>query len=345
MLIVSFTLYFCTIWASYTANKTKQPIEIPIHFGAEYTIPKDNLLTVEGIALGKKLFFDTQLSRNNTISCAICHQEKLAFSDGKTTSIGIDAQLNKRNAPSLANLLWQNKFFWDGRAKTLEEQVLHPLFAKNEMDNDSTTLAAKLQNTAYATLFKKTFKKQNITNQLISKALAQYVRSLISANSRYDKIVLGIVNPTPREKRAISLFFTHPIPEMNIRGGNCGDCHGSNLTTLGTFHDNGLDSIPTDVGLGAITNKKTDIGKMKVPSLRNVALTKPYMHDGRFSTLRQVMTHYNHQIKNSPNLDPLIAQASNEIEGTSLALTESEQDDILFFLEMLTDSSFVKLAR
>jgi cytochrome c peroxidase len=319
------------------------PLQAPQHFGVQYEIPKDNPLTKEGVALGRKLFYDTRLSSDNSISCATCHKPELAFTDGLQASIGIRGQVSPRNAPSLANLLWQKKFFWDGRAQSLEEQVLHPIESVIEMDMSLPALVGKLQTLGeYPDLFRKAFGQKKITKETIAKALAQFVRTLVSGNSRYDRITRGEVLPTEQEKRAIALFFTHPIPEIGVRGANCGDCHGSHLTTLGTFHDNGLDSLPTDKGLGGITGKATDVGKMKTPSLRNIALTAPYMHDGRFKTLREVVEHYNAHIQNSPNLDPLIAQASNEVEGTTLKLTEQEKEDILLFLQMLTDSSFIQ---
>jgi cytochrome c peroxidase len=319
------------------------PLNPPQHFGSQYEIPKDNPLTKEGVALGRRLFYDTRLSGDNTVSCASCHKPTLAFTDGLRVSIGIGEQANLRNAPSLANLLWQRKFFWDGRANSLEEQVLHPIESHIEMAMPLPALVGKLQALSdYTDLFRKAFGSKKVSKETIAKALAQFVRTLVSSNARYDQITRGEVLPTEREKRAIALFFTHPIPEIGVRGANCGDCHGSHLTTLGTFHDNGLDALPTDKGLGGITGKLTDIGKMKTPSLRNIALTAPYMHDGRFKTLHEVLEHYNNHIQNSPNLDPLVAQASNEIEGTTLKLTAQEKEDILFFLQMLTDSSFIQ---
>ncbi len=333
------------LWIGYMiVHKPKPyPLHTPIHFGNAYHIPKDNPLTVEGVLLGKYLFYDTRLSLDSTISCASCHKPALAFTDGLPTSIGIRGQASLRNAPTLANLMWQKKFFWDGSVNSLEEQVLHPITSAIEMAMPLPVLVGKLQKTTdYPNLFKRAFASEKITQENIAKALAQFVRTLISGNSRYDQITRGEVIPTEREKRAIALFFTHPIPEIGLRGANCGDCHGSHLTTLGTFHDNGLDALPTDKGLGNVTGKPTDIGKMKTPSLRNIMLTAPYMHDGRFRTLQEVLEHYNAHIKTSPNLDPLIAQASNEVEGATLMLTTAEKNDLLFFFEMLTDSSFIK---
>jgi cytochrome c peroxidase len=321
----------------------KYPLVTPPHFGNQYVIPTENPLTKEGVALGRMLFYDTRLSRNNTISCATCHQPEKAFTDGLAVSIGIEGKKHHRSTMSLVNLLWTKQLFWDGRAKSLEEQVLIPLQAENEMDSSLPALIAKLQGIAdYPVLFQKAFGQSQITQENIAKALAQFLRTLISGESRYDQIVKGEVKATERELRAINLFFTHPTPEAGLRGGNCGDCHGSHLTTLGTFHDNGLDRSPFDIGLGKITGKLEDVGKMKVPTLRNIVLTAPYMHDGRFGTLREVLDHYNEHIRHSPNLDPLIIQASNETDGESLQLTEQEKEDIIFFLQMLTDSSFVQ---
>jgi len=339
---MKYLLFFCLFALSgytFLSFTTPYPLHTPVHFGVQYELPKNNALTVEGVALGRRLFYDMRLSANNTTSCASCHKLELAFTDGLQVSKGIGGQASTRNAPSLANLLWQKKFFWDGRANSLEEQVLHPITSPIEMNMPLPALVGKLQAIqTYPDAFKQAFGNKKITAENIAKALAQFV----PGNARYDKIVSGEALPTEREKKAIALFFTHPIPEIGLRGANCGDCHGSHLTTLGTFHDNGLDHQPKDEGQGSITGKPFDVGKMKTPSLRNIALTAPYMHDGRFRTLREVVAHYNEHVQASPNLDPLIAQASNEVEGTMLKLTEEEKEDLLFFFEMLTDSSFIQ---
>ncbi len=316
----------------------------PDHFGNRFTIPDDNPMTEAGIDLGRHLFFDKRLSKNNQVSCATCHQPAKAFTDGLAVSVGIDGRTTTRNAMSLVNLLWVDRFFWDGRANSLEEQALQPIQDEREMGLTLTELVTKIEAIpAYQDKFKAAFGSATISPDRVAKALAQFQRSLISAGTRYDQIARGEVQATERERRAIDLFFTHPEPAAPIplRGGNCGDCHGSNLTTLNTFHNNGLDVIPNDLGLGAITGRATDHGKMRAPSLRNIALTAPYMHDGRFKTLQEVLDHYNEHIQPTANLDPLITAASNEIRGKSLALTPKEKEDIIFFLQMLTDSSFV----
>jgi len=317
-------------------------LQTPAHFGNLYQIPEDNQPTVEGIELGRMLFYDKRLSKDSTISCASCHQQKLAFTDGKAFSTGFQNRKTPRGAMSLVNLIWVDKFFWDGRANSLEEQALQPIQDVNEMNLSLGEAVFRLQNTAlYPPLFKAAFGSEIITEENIAKALSQFQRTLISSNSKYDKIVRGEIQATEQEARAIELFFTHPIPEANLRGGNCGDCHGSNLITLNTFHNNGLDLIYEDKGLGAITGRKEDFGKMRAPSLRNIALTAPYMHDGRFQTLEEVLDHYNEYIQAHQNLDPLIIEASNEVGGNSLMLTEQEKEDIILFLHLLTDEDFI----
>ncbi|MCS6821609.1 MAG: cytochrome-c peroxidase [Microscillaceae bacterium] len=339
-------LFLLCVWITCRKPQESTPVfrfETPAHFGNKFQIPADNPITEQGFELGRMLFYDKRLSLTNKVACASCHVQENGFAEPKKVSVGILGRVGKRNSMHLANLLWSEKFFWDGRANSLEEQALLALESPTEMGIQPIEAAKKLQNIPeYPPLFQKAFGTSQITPDLIAKALAQFERMLISANSKYDKIVKREVQPTPRERRAIELFFTHPIPEINLRGGNCGDCHGSHLTTLNTFHDNGLDLIYKDLGLGAVTGLPSDNGKMKTPSLRNVALTAPYMHDGRFQTLREVLDHYNEHIQNSPNLDPLIIAASNEIRGTSLKLTEQEKQDIILFLEMLTDYDFIK---
>jgi cytochrome c peroxidase len=314
----------------------------PPHFGKQYEIPADNPMSEAGVALGRQLFYDTRLSRNDSIACATCHQPQLAFSDGKAKAVGIGGKIHARSSMALVNLLWSKQFFWDGRVGSLEAQALIPIQDPQEMDLPIPQLLDKLQKIAeYPPMFKKAFGSTKITASNVAKALAQFERTLISGNARYDQIVSGQVMATEREKQAIQLFMTHPIPEAGIRGGNCGDCHGGYLTQLNTFHNNGLDQEPSDLGLGAISGKRFDKGKMKAPSLRNIALTAPYMHDGRFKTLREVLDHYNEHLQASPYLDPLLVEATNEVDGQSLLLTEAEKESIMLFLNMLTDSSFI----
>ncbi|NJL11561.1 MAG: cytochrome-c peroxidase [Microscillaceae bacterium] len=335
-------VYACT-YKTALPSKKADTFATPTHFGNLYNIPADNPMHPEAVALGRMLFYEPLLSGDTTLSCASCHEQARAFTDGQAFSRGIKGHLSDRSAMSLVNLLWNNSFFWDGRAKSLETQALVPIQNPREMGLSIQDAALRLQATAlYPPLFRKAFGSRQIRPEHILKALAQFERTLISANSRYDQIVRGEVQASERELRAINLFMTHPVPEANLRGGNCGDCHGSHLTTLHTFHDNGLEAQPQDEGRALVTGQAYDKGKMRAPSLRNIALTAPYMHDGRFKTLREVLDHYNEHIQASPNLDPLIMEATNEPEGQSLALTEEEKEDILLFLHLLTDSTFIQ---
>ena len=306
-------------------------------------IPAENPLTEEGIALGRHLFYEKKLSGDNTLSCGSCHQQKLAFTDGLAFSKGTNGQQTTRSSMSLVNLAWNNNFNWDGVAKSIEEQAKIPIENPVEMHQNLEEATRELQNTpAYPILFQKAFGTSTITSDLILKALAQFSRTLISANSRYDQFREGKANLTIEELEGMQLFITHPDPSRNLRGGNCGDCHGSDFFSLQQFHNNGLDTAFSDTGLGALTGRATDNGKFKAPSLRNIAKTAPYMHDGRFKTLEEVLDHYNDHIQNnSPNLDPLIIEASNNVRGKSLALTPAEKAKIIKFLQTLTDESFL----
>jgi cytochrome c peroxidase len=320
----------------------------PRNFG-DYIIPADNPLTKEGVALGRMLFYENKLSNNNTISCASCHQQQKAFTDGKALSPGSEGILGKRSTMSLANLLWAKRFFWDGRATTLEQQALIPIQDPVEMHQTLDQAVAKLQQSLeYPAKFRQVFGTEIITAENIAKALAQFERTLISADSRYDRYLAKKYQPTAQEIRGEALFFTHPIAG-SLRGGNCGDCHGGFLTTFGNFHNNGLDTNFVDTGLEGTTGKATDQGKFKAPTLRNIALTAPYMHDGRFQTLEQVLDHYNEHVQMSTTLDPLIIEASNETsesgDPVKLFLSEQEKKDIVAFLHLLTDSTFIMDSR
>lgn len=202
--------------------------------------------------------------------------------------------------------------------------------------------ASVLNNTArYPPLFEKAFGSKTITEGLILKALAQFERTLISANSNYDQYLSGTYTPTAQEMRGMLLFETRPDPQRNIRGANCGHCHGDPKTFKALFHNNGLDSIATDSGREKFTGQPHDRGRFRVPTLRNILLTAPYMHDGRFGTIKEVLNHYNEHIRQSPTLSSFLQGVSNETGGKHLALTNGEKSDIIAFMGMLTDSVFV----
>jgi len=347
-----FSLFSLFLVACSSPEKEKEvePTPVPTPYQLQFSdrfqspsLPADNPLTEEGVALGRRLFYEKKLSGNNTMSCGSCHQQKLAFTDGKALSTGIDGQQTTRSSMSLVNLAWNKSFNWAGEANSLEAQARIPIENPLEMHQNLDEAVRELQNTGtYPDLFQKAFGTSTITSDLMLKALAQFTRTLVSTNSRYDKYRAGEANLTMEELEGMQLFFTHPDPSRKLRGGNCGDCHGSDFITLQQFHNNGLDKNFADNGRGAVTGKETDNGKFKAPSLRNITLTAPYMHDGRLKTLEEVLDHYNEHIQTtSPNLDPLIIEASNNNRGNSLALTPDEKSKIIKFVQTLTDESFL----
>lgn len=317
-------------------------ITYPEYFGNRVFIPEDNTTTEEGVYLGRLLFYERSLSTTNLISCATCHQQQFAFTDGKTFSKGVDGFVQPRNTMSLVNLLWVQNFFWDGRAKGLEAQAVTPLTDVHEMGQSLETSAKKLQkNKMYPALFRKAFGTDSITGTHIVYALAQFERTLVSANSKYDQYLQGTYKPTASELNGINLFYSNANTEKNIRGAACAHCHSGPKTYNELFHNNGIDSIAFDNGREKITGQPLDKGRFRVVSLRNIALTAPYMHDGRFRTLEQVLDHYNEHVKQSPTLSIFLQNNSNDKDGTTLGLTQQEKKDVIAFLNMLTDSSFV----
>ncbi|MEN7548844.1 cytochrome c peroxidase [Rapidithrix thailandica] len=351
--LVGISFYQCSSSDSEKETPNPKPLlDYPEYFGNSFLIPEDNPTDLSRVELGRMLFYEKKLSGDNSMSCASCHQQKQAFTDGKQFSTGIDGIKGSKNAMSIVNLLWQRKFFWNGRANSLEEQALIPIQDPIEMHQSLEGAINKLQGTElYPAKFKEAFGSETITAENIAKALAQFERTLISHNSKYDQYLKGTYKPTEEELLGINLFFTHPIPEIGLRGGNCGDCHLGALTSgdindFQGFHNNGLDG-ETDLapGLMTVTQQTYDRGKFKAPSLRNIALTAPYMHDGRFQSLEDVLEHYDEHIIKSETLDPLILEASNEPihpgEPVKLFLTEKEKKAILAFLQMLTDHEFI----
>ncbi|MGB1039818.1 MAG: cytochrome c peroxidase [Flavobacteriales bacterium] len=323
-----------------SSGPTPYKLNIPASFSRFLpapTIPADNPMTVEGVALGKKLFFDPQLSADNTLACAGCHFPQYSFDDTSRFSVGIDGIAGDRNAMPIFNHAWnQNgKFFWDGRAKGLEDQAFGPVVNPIEMHDTWPNVVSKLQaDGAYPPMFRNAFGTTTIDSVLVSKALAQYERTLISGNSKFDKYSMRLINLTPSELSGYNLF-------MNESGADCFHCHGDITNPLWTdnlFHNNGLDATFTDNGLGDITGNPADNGKFKTPSLRNLAFTAPYMHDGRFKTLDEVINHYSDSLTNSPTVSPLL----KHVAAGGVQLTPQEKADLKAFLLTLTDSSFVQ---
>lgn len=317
---------------------TPYDLKIP-QFFPQMNIPSDNPLTNEGVALGRKLFYEKLLSRNNSMSCGSCHNQSLAFSDNERQfSTGIDGIEGNRNAQAIINLGFNLHYFWDGRATTLEEQALEPVPNPIEMHQSWIQAVSKLKsNTDYVNRFKLVFGTEQFDSTHVAKALAQFMRTLISGNSRFDRYRRGEINLTFSELNGLVLFNSDASDVTS--GGDCFHCHsldGGLLTTDNRFHNNGLDAVPLDFGRELVTGDPSDRAKFLTPTLRNVALTAPYMHDGRFNTLMEVVNHYNSGGVASPTIDPLMKNV-----GDGLNLTLSEKNDLIAFLRALTDSTFL----
>ena len=340
VLCTSLFLWICLVAFRPNSAEVFQ-LQYPLNFGSRFVIPADNPLTKEGVALGRYLFYEPALSKNNSVSCASCHQQKFAFADSLRFSKGVDGSLTKRNSMSLANLLWVRNFFWDGRTQGLEAQAVFPLTDPHEMGQALDMSAQKLrQLPLYPPLFAKAFGSPEITPDRITKAIAQFERTLISANSKYDQYLAGTYQPTEQEKTGMMLFMTTPDPAKGIRGANCEHCHGTPKMFKELFHDNGLGLVGEETGRMSATGNETDRGRFRVPTLRNIALTGPYMHDGRFGTLEEVLDHYSDHVLPTPNLSSFIRGMSNQPGGSQLSLTQAEKRNIIAFLHMLTDSTF-----
>ncbi|HEY6899099.1 MAG TPA: cytochrome c peroxidase [Puia sp.] len=311
---------------------TPYPLKYPTYFGNRVNLRPDNPLTVEGVRLGRFLFYEKRLSRGNVISCASCHRQSLAFTDGRAFSQGFDGVPTKRNSMSLANVLWVRNFFWDGRAGSLEEQAVVPLTDAHEMGQSLDSSVAKLQaDERYVRLFEAAFGAGGVTGERIVKGLTQFERTLISADAPYDKYIRGDYQLTASERRGLELFFG---------SAGCGRCHGGPKVFNETYHNNGLDRVFKDSGREVVTGMAYDRGRFRVVTLRNVELTAPYMHDGRFGSLSEVIDHYNEHVEGGPTLSPSLRDSAGR--PIRLGLTAGEKKDLLAFLHTLTDSTFIK---
>jgi len=299
-------------------------------------IPSDNTLTNEGVQLGRKLFYDPILSGDGTQSCADCHKQSNAFADNLRFSVGIDGIEGTITSMPIFNAAWNfgEQFFWDGRAINLEDQALQPVTNPIEMHNTWEKAVSDLQNHAeYPELFQNAFKTDVITKELVAKAIAQFERILVSANSRFDKHLLNEIILTEDELEGFNIF-------MDETKGDCFHCHGSDMNPIwsdNSFHNNGLDADVLNTGLGVITGNPADYGKFKSPSLRNLSFTAPYMHDGRFETLDEVINHYSEGLVFSPTIDPLMKKVN---EG-GVHLTADEKAKLKAFLVSLSDNDFI----
>ncbi|TNE81208.1 MAG: cytochrome-c peroxidase [Bacteroidetes bacterium] len=305
-------------------------------------IPADNPLTVEGVKLGRLLFYEKMLSGDGTQSCADCHRQSNAFSDTARFSTGIAGMQGKRQAMAVFNMLWNsNGFFWDGRASLLRHQALLPIQDPLEMNESLSNVVNKLSNSSlYPTQFEKAFGSREITETLISLALEQFMNSITSSSSKYDDYLQGKQSLSASEERGRKLFFAEYNPFFpEESGADCAHCHSGNNFENDLYMNNGLDTFFTgmDIGHQKVTNNANDRSRFKVTSLRNIELTQPYMHDGRFQTLEEVIDHYNSGLFDSPTLDPALKNTL----GTGLMLDVQDKADLIAFLKTLTDTKLI----
>lgn len=319
---------------------------LPTSINGTDNIPADNPITDNGATLGRVLFYDKSLSANSTISCASCHKQEQGFSDEAILSVGFDGGTTGRHSMTLNNARYyqRGRFFWDERAATLEEQVLMPFQDPVEMGMTLEQLVSSVEEQSfYHELFEKAFGSPEVTSDRIAAALAQFVRSIVSYSSKYDEGRAASPSPGPDfanftvEENLGKRIFFQTIPNG---GGACFGCHTTEafISANPGPQNNGLDAASTDdLGAGAVFPNPIFAGRFKTTTLRNIELTAPYMHDGRFATLEQVVEHYNSGIQNHPTLSPALTDANGN--AIRLNLTEAEKAGLVAFLKTLTDTS------
>jgi cytochrome c peroxidase len=334
-------------------------IKKPDHF-PQVPVPADNPMTLEGVQLGRRLFYDPLLSRDSSMSCATCHLPQGSFTDNRAVSAGVDGIEGTRSAMSLLNIAYAtNGLFWDGRVRTLEQQALIPIEDPIEMHHRWTEVIEALRaHPEYPARFRKAFgikDRGDISKELAAKAIAQFERILISSGqSRFDRYQyygeLDALDDMELDGK-LMFFDEGPSAGINLPDAQCFHCHGGITLTGNQYFNNGLDSVQTldaftDPGRFIATGNPNDKGKFRSPTIRNIALTAPYMHDGRFNTLEAVLDHYGSLGKPAPNLDPLILQIGYPIPGTNpirhTGLTNYQKKAIVRFLHTLTDTAFIQ---
>jgi cytochrome c peroxidase len=303
-------------------------VEVPAGF-AEGPLaalaPVENPLTEARARLGKRLFFDPRLSRTGDVSCSSCHKQENAFADPRRVSVGVQGRMRKRNAPALVNLAWSESFFWDGRSPTLEDQTGKPIEDPNEMDLPLAEAVARVNaDPGYVTDFGAAFAGPP-TELRLRQALASFMRVLVSGQSAYDRYLRGDAGAlSAAARRGEALFFEE--------AGGCFHCHPPKVLTNEGFFNNGSFDEGGDPGRQALTGRSGDLGKFKVPGLRNIAVTAPYMHDGSVATLEDVIEQYAKGGRGHPATDPQI---------TPLSLSAADKADLVAFLRALTDERFL----
>lgn len=308
-------------------------IEVPDHFRSIIP-PDDNQITPAKINLGKRLFFDPILSQDLSISCADCHPAASGFSDPNRYSLGVGGAVGSRQAMPIMNLAYAKNLFWDGRVSSLEEQVIDPIVNPIEFATDTTTVLSRLREDPYYSVeIRRVFDTDEIRFVHLKKAIATFERSMVSYGSKYDQYLETQDTSifTASERRGFDLYFTE---EIGAKHAECFHCHGGfNLDEVqGLFRNNGLDEFYEDLGRANVTQNTKDIGKFRVPSLRNIEFTAPYMHDGRFETLEEVLDHYADGGAPNVNRDPLLV---------NIQLNEQDKQDIIAFLKTFSDQGFL----
>ncbi|MFT5642091.1 MAG: cytochrome c peroxidase [Cyclobacteriaceae bacterium] len=330
-------ILFLGLFFLWSCNDSQEPEEVviendfgfvkPEHFPEPSYTFSNNEVTKEGFNLGKALFFDPIFSRDGTVACSSCHDQTVAFADPQhRLSIGIEDRVGVRNAPQMTNLAFMNNFFWDGGVIHVDFIPLNAIENPLEMDEETSEVVVKLRNTeTYPPMFAKAFGTDSVSTPRMLHALSQFMVMLVSADAPYDQYRLNKAELTNLQVQGLDIFEE-----------KCASCHSGELFTDQSFRNNGLDSEFEDLGRGVITEDENDFGKFRVPSLRNVMLTKPYMHDGRFSSIEEVLAHYNEGVVFSESLDETLKG-----ERLGIALTEDERLKIAAFLETLTDTNFI----
>ena len=306
-------------------------IEIPSNFPQPVYDLKRNPITEEGFELGRKLFYQRNLSRDSSVSCGSCHQQEAAFIQaGHDFSHGVDNHHGRRNSLPVFNALFKKTFFWDGGVHNLDLVPINPIENKLEMDEQLDNVLRKLNRSPqYRVYFRNAFSADSITSKEFLQALSQFMAAMISANSRYDRFIRNeVVELSTAELEGLKIFKV-----------KCSHCHDSDLFTDGSYRNNGItNDFRFDKGREEITLDVNDKGKFKVPSLRNVEYTAPYMHNGSLETLEEVMDHYNSGIKESPTVDSIFRKRDGP---PGITLTDPEKKNIIAFLKTLSDKEFI----
>ncbi len=314
-----------------SSNPEPEPVfSAPPEFPALVYDLSKNPLTPAGAELGRRLFYDPLLSRDGSIACAECHRQDAGFTHhGHDLSHGIDNRIGERNSQPIQNLAWERTFFWDGGVHDLDLQPVVPLENPVEMDEKFGNVLQKVrQSPKYPALFRAAYGSDEITSAQFLKALSQFMLTLVSANSRYDRYRRGEETFTADEKAGLGLFQTK----------GCATCHAGALFSDGSFRNNGIGrGVTDDLGRAKITELAADRYTFRVPSLRNVEVTKPYMHDGRFYDLETVIDHYRERVQDGPTLAPFLKQGGR----SGISISDEEKRQLVLFLKTLTDREFL----